>query len=167
MKHVKADDLEGSLVGHKPASGTYRSTKAYDHSEGLSCCFRQWRAQSHCRLLHGYALAFRFVFATESLDHNNWCFDFGGLKPVRTWLHEMFDHTTLVAQDDPDLPAFEALRESGLVDLRILPAVGCEAVARHVHDYVSIYVTSQTEGRVRLESVEVREHGGNSALYSV
>ncbi len=43
----------------------YRSTKMYDHNEGLSCCFRQWRAtDSHCRLIHGYALAFKFVFAT-------------------------------------------------------------------------------------------------------
>ncbi len=31
----------------------YRSTKSYDHSEGLSCCFRQWRAtHSHCSLVH-------------------------------------------------------------------------------------------------------------------
>ena len=61
----------------------YRSTKSYDHSEGLSCCFRQWRAtHSHCRLVHGYALAFKFVFATHRLDERHWCFDFGGLKPI-------------------------------------------------------------------------------------
>ena len=65
----------------------YRSTKTYDHTEGLSCCFRQWRAtHSHCRLVHGYALAFKFVFATYELDERNWCFDFGGLKPIRAWL---------------------------------------------------------------------------------
>ncbi|MBX6744303.1 MAG: 6-carboxytetrahydropterin synthase, partial [Acetobacteraceae bacterium] len=87
-------------LGTGPTEGrpVYRSTKAYDHNEGLSCCFRQWRAtHSHCQLLHGYALAFKFVFATFELDERNWCFDFGGLKPIRAWLHEMFDHTTLVA----------------------------------------------------------------------
>jgi len=79
----------------------YRSIKSYDHNEGLSCCFRQWRAEhSHCQQVHGYALAFRFVFATDRLDENNWCLDFGGLKEVRAWLHEMFDHTVLVAADD-------------------------------------------------------------------
>jgi hypothetical protein len=26
------------------AVALYRSTKTYDHNEGLSCCFRQWRA---------------------------------------------------------------------------------------------------------------------------
>ena len=145
----------------------YRSTKSYDHSEGLSCCFRQWRAtHSHCRLIHGYALAFRFVFATHELDERNWCFDFGGLKPVKAWLKEMFDHTMLVAEDDPELARFQALHRDGLVDIRVLPAVGCEATAKYVFDHVARYVESETGARVWLESVEVKEHGGNSAIYS-
>ena len=144
----------------------YRSTKTYDHTEGLSCCFRQWRAShSHCRLLHGYALAFKFVFATYELDERNWCFDFGGLKPVKAWLKEMFDHTLLIAEDDPERATLEGLADKGLVALHVLPAVGCEATARYVHAYVARFVEDQTNGRVWLESVEVREHGGNSALY--
>jgi 6-pyruvoyltetrahydropterin/6-carboxytetrahydropterin synthase len=146
----------------------YRSTKTYDHNEGLSCCFRQWRAvHSHCQLIHGYALAFKFVFAAGELDNRNWCFDFGGLKDVKRWLHEHFDHTMIVAQDDPCLPAFQALAASNLVDLRILPAVGCEAVAEFVFSHVDAVVCESTEGRVWVESVEVREHGGNSAMYGV
>lgn len=145
----------------------YRSTKTYDHNEGLSCCFRQWRAvDSHCRLLHGYALAFKFVFACAELDGRNWCFDFGGLKPIRAWLHEMFDHTVMVAEDDPALCHFGSLAEQGLIELRVVPAVGCEATARLVFERVAEFVAEQTDGRVWLESVEVREHGGNSALYS-
>jgi 6-pyruvoyltetrahydropterin/6-carboxytetrahydropterin synthase len=144
----------------------FRSTKRYDHAEGLSCCFRQWRAaDSHCRLLHGYALAFRFVFATRELDERNWCFDFGGLKPVRAWLHQQFDHTVVVAQDDPELDTFVALDKAGLIALRVLPSVGCEATARYVFDHVAAYVVEQTGSRVWLESVEVCEHGGNSALF--
>ena len=111
-------------------SGVFRSTKTYDHGEGLSCCFRQWRAvHSHCRLLHGYALAFRFVFATTELDQHNWCLDFGGLKPVREWLHTMFDHTVLVAEDDPELATFQDMAARDLMDLRIVNAAGCEAMA--------------------------------------
>jgi 6-pyruvoyltetrahydropterin/6-carboxytetrahydropterin synthase len=146
-------------------SGVYRSTKLYDHNEGLSCCFRQWRADSHCNLVHGYALAFRFVFAARTLDDRNWCMDFGGLKPVRTWLHEMFDHTMLIAADDPHLPEFQRLADLFLVKLRVLPAVGCEAVARYVCDHIGEMVGAATRGRVWVESVEVREHSGNSALY--
>ncbi len=144
----------------------YRSTKTYDHTEGLSCCFRQWRAHhSHCKLLHGYALAFKFVFATYELDERNWCFDFGGLKPVKSWLKHMFDHTLLIAEDGPDRAALEDLSARGLADVRVMPAVGCEASARYVHAYVADFLVEQTGGRVWLESVEVREHGGNSAVY--
>lgn len=145
----------------------YRSTKTYDHSEGLSCCFRQWRAtHSHCRLLHGYALAFKLTFACTELDERNWCYDFGGLKSIKCWLHEMFDHTLIVAQDDPALPQFEALAGQGLVELRVLPAVGCEATAHFVFGHVSRFLAEQTSHRVWLEAVEVREHGGNSATFS-
>ena len=145
----------------------YRSTKTYDHSEGLSCTFRQWRAEhSHCRLLHGYALAFKFVFATRKLDERHWCFDFGGLKEVRQWLHGMFDHTLLIATDDPDRDRLEELGRAGLADVRLMPAVGCEATARFVHARISEVVRDGTGGRVWLESVEVREHSGNSAQFS-
>ncbi len=145
----------------------FRSTKTYGHSEGLSCCFRQWRAsESHCRLLHGYALAFHLVFATDQLDERNWCFDFGGLKEIRAWLHEMFDHTVLVAADDPEREALAHLATRGMIDIRYLPAVGCEAIARLVFEHVAAFVNDRTEGRVWLESVEVREHSGNAASYS-
>jgi 6-pyruvoyltetrahydropterin/6-carboxytetrahydropterin synthase len=145
----------------------FRSTKTYDHTEGLSCCFRQWRAaHSHCRLLHGYALAFRFVFTAADLDENNWCMDFGGLKPVKAWLHDTFDHTTLVAEDDPELERFAALALADLIDLRVVPATGCEATAKYVFEYVKSFIAQATGGRVWLESVEVSEHGGNSAIYT-
>ena len=156
-----------SLKVDPEGGGVFRSTKFYDHNEGLSCSFRQWRASdSHCRLLHGYALAFKFVFATRDLDERHWCLDFGGLKPVRQWLHDMFDHTLLVAADDPEREHLEALGRLGLADVRLLPAVGCEATARLVHAKVGEMVAAGTQGRVWLESVEVREHGGNSALFS-
>lgn len=146
---------------------SYRSTKTYDHSEGLSCCFRQWRAaHSHCSLVHGYALAFKFTFRARELDDNNWCYDFGALKPVRKWLHEMFDHTLLIAEDDPCRAQLEALSQHGLADVRVIPSVGCEATARFVFDHVNTMVHDESAGRVSLESVEVSEHGGNSAIYS-
>jgi 6-pyruvoyltetrahydropterin/6-carboxytetrahydropterin synthase len=125
MEHVRPEEPRKAKAIVVPRE-VYRSTKTYDHSEGLSCCFRQWRAPSHCRLVHGYALAFKFVFATDRLDERHWCFDFGGLKPIRAWLHDTFDHTMIV---------------------------------------VAAYVAGETDGRVWLESVEVREHGGNAASY--
>ena len=103
--------------------------------------------------------------ASRTEPERNWCFDFGGLKPVRAWLHEQFDHTLIVAEDDPDLSTFRRLERDGLAAVRILPAVGCESVAKYVFDHMADNVGRETGARVWLESVEVREHGGNSAIY--
>ena len=59
----------------------------------------------------------------------------------------------------------DRLHAKGLIDLRVLPAVGCEATSRIIYDHVSLMVETETKGRVWLESVEVREHSGNSASY--
>ena len=145
---------------------TWRVVKTYGHDEGLSCTFRQWQADtSHCRFLHGYALAFRFTFASDTLDDRGWCIDFGGLKPLRAWLHEMFDHTLLAAADDPDLATFRHLQERALVQLRVVEAVGCEAFAAHAHAWTSDFLLRETGERVRLAAVEVSEHAGNTASF--
>jgi 6-pyruvoyltetrahydropterin/6-carboxytetrahydropterin synthase len=149
-----------------PLSSPWRVIKTYGHAEGLSCCFRQWQAAaSHCRFLHGYALAFRFTFVCDTLDDRFWCIDFGGLKPLRAWLHDMFDHTTLAAADDPALPAFRQWETDGLMQLRVLPATGCEAFAVHAFTWADAFVRDATRNRVRVEQVEVSEHEGNTASY--
>ncbi len=151
----------------QPPTGTYRIVKTYGHELGLSCAFRQWQAQhSHCRFLHGYALAFRFTFATRTLDDRGWCVDFGGLKPLRAWLHGTFDHTLLVAEDDPELDRLRALQDAGLAQLRIVRGVGCEAFAVLAHGWASTFLARETAGRVSLESVEVSEHSGNAASFT-
>lgn len=141
------------------------STKTYAHSEGLSCAFRQWRASSHCNLIHGYALQVELVFEADSLDDRNWVQDFGGLKEIKTWLHDNFDHTLCVAEDDPMLNQLLNLQHLNLADVRVLPAVGCEKFSEYIFNYVDDYVFTQSNGRVRVRSVEVREHGGNSARF--
>lgn len=145
----------------------YYSTKTYGHDAGFSCAFRQWRAQSHCRLLHGYALSFRFVFASSELDVRNWVVDFGGLKDLKHILAQNFDHTTIVAEDDPELPYFYEGEKRGVLRLIVLPSVGCEAVARMVFEVTEQWLNDAGYGgRVQLSSVEVAEHGANSAIYS-
>lgn len=144
----------------------YRCTEVYDHKEDFSCCFRQWRAtHSHCKYIHGYALGFSLTFAMENTDKYKWRQDSGTTKAISEWLKSMFDHTTLVAQDDPELPKFELLALDGLIDLRVLAAVGCEAIGKYVHDRLTRILQERTGGKVWLESVEVKEHGGNSGIY--
>ena len=158
----------------------YYSTKTYGNDRGLSCCFRQWRAtHSHCSLLHGYSLGIKLVFECETLDDKNWCMDFGGLKEFKAWTEYMFDHTLLIAEDDPHIDKFKELAEVGalnmpkysaLCDLRIVPAVGCEMFAKLCYDKMAELIASgnmryPVNPSVRVKSVEVFEHGANSAIY--
>lgn len=142
----------------------YQSTKTYTHSVGLSCCFRQWKAESHCRFLHGYALEVKFTFEAPQLDVRNWVVDFGSMKSLKGWLEDTFDHKLVVAEDDPWLGEFKALAENGLAELRILPAVGCEQFANAIWQYTDTWLNDNGYApRCVIREVEVREHQGNSA----
>lgn len=143
----------------------YRSTKTYGHEVGLSACFRQWRAESHCSRLHGYALSVRLEFGADTLDKNNWVVDFGALKPVKEWLAATFDHKTLVAYDDPFEAHFRRLDRDEIADVLFVEATGCEAFAEMIADWVKVWLSDTQGERVRLISVEVREHGANSAIF--
>lgn len=134
---------------------TYQSSKTYTHAHGFSCCFRQWRADSHCSKLHGYSLQIELVFEGD-LDERNWVQDFGGLKDVKAYLERTFDHKTLIARDDPHMDTFMMMDSEHLIDLVIVDAVGCERFAEMIFRAVS-------EGHPMLKSVQVWEHAGNSA----
>jgi 6-pyruvoyltetrahydropterin/6-carboxytetrahydropterin synthase len=147
---------------------TYRSTKTYGHELGLSACFRQWRADSHCRLLHGYALSFKFVFVAEKLDDRNWVMDFGGLKGLKQALVNNFDHKLLVAADDPKIGEIVDLVGHGIAEVHVLEAVGCEAFAKLAYDLAVLQLKALgIHDRVRVISCECAEHGANSAIYSI
>lgn len=146
---------------------SYRSTKRYGHEIGLSAAFRQWRADSHCKYLHGYALAIKFVFEADELDNRNWVVDFGSLKSLKGILETTFDHKTLVADDDPALLLFDAMNTAGLIQMVRVPATGCEKFAEMIYDVTEIWLKDSGHApRVRLVSVEVCEHGANSAVYT-
>lgn len=147
----------------------YQSTKYYDHSFGLSCIYRQWRATSHCRLLHGYALAFKFVFAAKELDERGWVIDFGGLAPLADNLRQAFDHKLAIASDDPHRAALIELGNTGLTSGMLWPGgVGCERFAKAAHHFAVDAVDALTSGsgRVSVVSTECKEHMGNSAVYA-
>jgi 6-pyruvoyltetrahydropterin/6-carboxytetrahydropterin synthase len=153
----------------------HRVTKTYGHELGLSATFRQHRAKSHCRFIHGYALGFKLVFEADRLDENGWVKDFGGLKPLKARLIETFDHRMLVAEDDPQivqLMLMDGARASHGVDfervaqITVVEHVGCEAFARMVHGWAEELITPEERARgVRLVEVECREHAGNAASY--
>lgn len=145
----------------------YLSTKSYGAERGLSCCMRQWAADSHCSLLHGYSLGFKFTFAAEQLDKRGWVVDFGagGFGRIRTWLHETFDHTLLVAHDDPERDEFLRLRDRGLADVRLVPGASCESLAQFTFCETQSIIEDASKGRCWIAEVECFEHGANSAIY--
>jgi 6-pyruvoyltetrahydropterin/6-carboxytetrahydropterin synthase len=150
----------------------YISTKLFD---GFSCVFRQWKAEgTHCRFLHGYGVSFRVWFQGE-LDERNWVWDFGGMKRAKTqidgmnpkaWMDYMFDHTLIIAEDDPMLESFKRMDEAGVAQVRIVPATGAERFARFVFEKIDSFVKEETEGRVKVLKVEFMEHGKNSAIFT-
>ncbi len=150
----------------------YISTKLFD---GFSCVFRQWKAETtHCRFLHGYGVSFRVWFQGE-LDERNWVWDFGGMKRAKTqidgmnpkaWMDYMFDHTMIVAEDDPFLESFKRMDEAGAAQVRVVPATGAERFAQFIFEKIDSFVREETEGRVKVLKVEFMEHGKNSAIFT-
>ena len=151
--------------------GKFQSSKVFD---GFSTVFRQWKAKTtHCRFVHGYGISFKVYFEGE-LDERNWVWDFGGMKRAKTkidgkspkeWMDYMFDHTLVVAEDDPHLNAFKNMEEAGVAQVRVIPATGAEKFAEYIYHKLNKFVDTETEGRVRVTKVKFMEHGKNAACY--
>ena len=152
--------------------GKFQSTKIFD---GFSTVFRQWQATTtHCQYLHGYAIEFKVTFEGE-LDHRNWAWDFGGMKRANTkidgmsakeWMDYMFDHTVVIAEDDPTLPTFRALDDNKIIQLRVMEGpVGAEKFAEFIYNKLNAFVQEETDGRVKIARVEFFENKKNTAIY--
>ena len=149
----------------------FQSTKVFD---GFSTVFRQWKAETtHCKYLHGYGVSFKLYFEGE-LDDRNWVWDFGGMKRAKgkidgktpkEWFDFMFDHTFIVAEDDPYLESFKRMAEAGVAQIRVIPATGAERFAKYIYDKVNPFIEEETNGRVSIAKVEFREHNKNNAIY--
>ena len=150
----------------------FQSTKIFD---GFSCCFRQWKATTtHCQFLHGYGISFKVTFEGK-LDDRNWVWDFGGMKRAKTlidgmqpkaWMDYMFDHTILVAEDDPYINTLQQLDNANIAQVRVVPATGAEKFAEFIFYKLNNFVKDETNERVQVRSVEFMEHGKNTAIYS-
>lgn len=142
----------------------YVSTKTYKQLGPVA--YRQWRADSHCNMIHGYALSFHFEFESDTLDARNWVIDFGGLRPLKGLLEDWFDHTLLVAEDDPQREILLSLGEAGVAKITEVGKTGCEGIAEFLYEYINtIFLPSYGEGdRVWCSRVEVRETDSNMAM---
>jgi len=140
------------------------STKTYKQIGPVA--YRQWRADSHCNLIHGYALSFHFEFESDTLDARNWVVDFGSLKPLKGLLEEWFDHTLLVAEDDPKKNELLRLGKLGLAKITMVERTGCEGIADWLYEYINTCWLKDYgyNERVWCCKVEVRETDANMAM---
>ncbi len=145
-------------------SERYTSTKTY---RNLPCAHRQWKHDGHCAYIHGYSREYTFNFDAESMDQHGWVVGFGDLKELGEYLVEMYDHTMLIAEDDPELPVFKELHEKGLCDLRIVPDTSLEGSAKTALEKANQLLSRITEDRARCFQVEARENDKNSAIYTI
>ena len=140
----------------------YKVTKTYGHDRGYSCAFRQWSAESNCKYLHGYSLGFKITLQSPTLDINNWVYDFGNFLFLENWLTQNFDHTLLVAKNDPEKEMLMLLNNK-VARVIELEKISCEYFAEMTFRYIDNHLSNID---VEVISVEVSEHGSNAGIYT-
>jgi 6-pyruvoyltetrahydropterin/6-carboxytetrahydropterin synthase len=159
--------MEKSTLNRPAITYQYTSTKEY--VDAFPVAYRQWKADSHCNLIHGYSFSMKFYFGTNDLDVRNWSADYGGLKELKEFLQSQFDHTLLVAEDDPCMSLYEEMERQKIARIVVLPRLGCEGLADQLYRYINgVYIPDywgETEAkRLWCYRVEVRETQSNMAF---
>ena len=77
----------------------------------------------------------------------------------------MFDHTMIIAEDDPELRAFQQMDTAGVAQVRIIPATGAEKFSEYIYNKLNEFVKTETDNRVKVIKVKFMEHGKNAAYY--
>lgn len=147
----------------------YKYTSTKEYHDAFPCAYRQWKADSHCNQIHGYSFTIRLYFGSDTLDVRNWIVDYGGLRPLKKQLEEWFDHTLLLASDDPHYDDIKKLQELGIAKITEVERTGCEGIADFVYKYINGIFIPQTYGtgeaeRIWCYKVEVRETQSNMAF---
>lgn len=151
----------------QPVVYKYTSTKEY--VDAFPCAYRQYRSDSHCNLIHGYAFSIKLFFGCNELDVRNWSADYGSFRDLKQTLESQFDHTLLVAESDPHLDWYKEAEKRGIAKLTILPKLGCEGLADMLYKYVNgVYIPDMwgpgEAERLWMYRVEVRETQSNMAF---
>jgi 6-pyruvoyltetrahydropterin/6-carboxytetrahydropterin synthase len=57
------------------------------------------------------------------------------------------------------------MNTDGIIQLRIIPAVGAEQFARYIYEKLNTFVQEETNNRVKVSQVEFMEHNKNTAIF--
>ncbi|MGE2816336.1 6-carboxytetrahydropterin synthase [Mycobacterium heidelbergense] len=149
--HVAVMHRADAPVGR---TARFHMRKMFDN---LPCCYRSWANQGKRFFLHGYERTFEIEFACAETEPDTSVVDPGAVRVIRAALRYQFDHTTLIAADDPQRALFELMAERGVVDLRIMDDTGMEGSAAWVFDTAERIVGLATGGRVWVSRIKARE----------
>ena len=127
-----------------------------------TACFRQWKAEgTHCRFIHAYRVWFELEFNKPIDDVFN---EYPQLvKVFEDYFDNTFNYKTFVAADDPNLTDFQFMYDNKIVDLVVLPQVGCErfseVILNHMNNYFKLNKID-----LKCVMVETKEHEKNSGV---
>lgn len=170
MRNTAISEVAHVATMHRTDAAVGRTARFHVRKlfDDLPCCHRSWAHHGKCFFLHGYERAFEIEFAcTETEPGTGFVVDFSALKDVRAALQRQFDHTTLIAINDPQRDLFELLADRGVIDLRIMDNTGMEGSAAWVFDTAGRIVGQATSGRVWVSSVEARESRKNAVTMTM
>ena len=150
--------------------GKFQSSKVYD---GFNTSYRQWGGGEPHKFLHGFNISFKVYFEGE-LDVNGWVMDFGfgknsknlieGKQP-KEYFDYLFDHTVIIAEDDPGMGGWKTMDSLGIIQLRVINSTGAEQFAEYIFNKLNPFIQLETDGRVRVTKVKFMEHSKNAAYY--
>jgi len=132
--------------------------KTHGTKKGLRCVYRNRLAIDKTSLFHGHVLRFSIgLFCASQSDLVNF------IERSSDWmveyLEEVFDHTLILSSEDPMVNLCVGLENEGVVDIRVMKEVGLSDFAEMIKSDFAGVLERQTDGRVWLEFVSVREHG--------
>ena len=130
---------------------------------GFPCCHRQWKDDGHCSLLHGYDRWVELEWEGPR-DHRGWVVDFASLKRVRQALEHQFDHTCLIAPDDPEMETWCSLSARNAMAIRIMDPT-MEGMCLWVRELVEEWTAAECQPGVRLIRVTCWENEKNASSW--
>lgn len=132
------------------------------HFDDLPCCHRSWANPGKRFFLHGCERRFEVEFACAEIEpESGLVVDGDAVGEIRAALRYQFDHTTLIAANDPQRDLFELLAERGVIDLRIMDNTGLEGSAAWVFETADRIAALATGGRVWVSRIGAGESRNN------
>jgi 6-pyruvoyltetrahydropterin/6-carboxytetrahydropterin synthase len=130
--------------------------------DDLSCAFRHWRGDQRLGSMHGYALAITLrMRTTRSEPGAAGLVDFSKFGSIKQLLQNQFDHTLLVADDDPEAATFVGFGERTGTRVHLMPNVALDGIATWVMTHCDAEVTS-LDPFLKLVGVRVQENARSS-----